>query len=116
VLLTGWAGNAIGSISVSASKISSSVNPMWAVEELTKGAEDEGAGTRLSESWATIFRDGSGFLGVEALPRSQGVAVYAGWLPAVEEVVRGGGWDKPIERIVVGSPIFVEQVAATARP
>ena len=116
VLLTGWAGNAIGATPVDASKISSSVNPMWAVEELTRGAEDEGAAERLSDSWATLFRDGRGLLGAEALPRSQGIAVYAGWLPAVEENVARSGWTEPLERVVVGSPIFVEQIAATDHP
>jgi len=116
VLLTGWAGNAIGATPVGASKISSSVNPMWAVEELVKGTENEWSAANLSDAWATIFHDGSSHLAVEALPRTQGIAVYAGWDRAVEENVARSGWTEPIERVVVGSPIFVEQIAATARP
>lgn len=116
VLLTGSAGNAIGATPVDASKISSSVNPMWAVEELIKGTDNEWSAANLSDAWATIFRDGTRLLGAEALPRTQGIAVYAGWQPAVEENVARSGWTEPIERVVVGSPIFVEQIAATARP
>jgi hypothetical protein len=70
----------------------------------------------LSDAWATIFHDGSSHLAVEALPRTQGIAVYAGWDRAVEQNVARSGWTEPIERVVVGSPIFVEQIAATARP
>jgi hypothetical protein len=116
VLLTGWAGNAIGATPVGASKISSSVNPMWAVEELVKGTENEWSAANLSDAWATIFHDGSSHLAVEALPRTQGIAVYAGWDRAVEQNVARSGWTERIERVVVGSPIFVEQIAATARP
>jgi hypothetical protein len=39
-----------------------------------------------------------------------------GWQRAVDENVARSGWTEPIERVVVGSPIFVEQVATTARP
>jgi hypothetical protein len=116
LLLTGWAGNTIGVTSISVSKISSSVNPMWAVEEITQGADDEGAAARLSDSWATIFRDGTSLQSVEALPHARGLVVYAGWQPAVEENLARSGWTEPIERVVVGSPIFVEQIVATARP
>jgi hypothetical protein len=116
VLLTGSAGNAIGATPVGASKISSSVNPMWAVEELVAGTETEFSAANLSDAWATIFRDGGAHLPAEALPRTHGIAVYAGWLPAVAENVARSGWAEPIERVVVGSPIFVEQAAAHAHP
>ena len=116
VLLTGWAGNAIGATPVDASKISSSVNPMWAVEELVKGIENEWSAANLSDAWATIFLDGSAHLEAEGLPRTRGIAVYAGWQRAVEENVARSGWTEPIERVVVGSPIFVEQIVATTPP
>jgi len=111
VLLTGSVGNAIGAAPVPVSAISSSVNPMWAVQELIKGIESEWAAANLSDAWATIFHDGTGFLEVEALPRTKGIAVYVGWQRAVEENVARSGWTGPIERVVVGTPIFVEQVA-----
>ena len=107
VLLTGWAENAIGATPVDASKISSSVNPMWAVEELTRGAEDEGG---LPNGFRTRGRPSSATVAVSSGPRrcpSQGIAVYACWLPAVEENVARSGWTEPLERVVVGSPIFV---------
>jgi hypothetical protein len=96
--------------------ISSSVNPMWAVQELAEGTENEWTAANVSDAWATIFRDGTRLLGADALPRTQGLAVYAGWQRAVDENVARSGWTEPIERVVVGSPIFVEQVATTARP
>jgi hypothetical protein len=116
VLLTGWAGHAIGGAPGELGTISSSVNPMWAVQELAEGTENEWTAANVSDAWATIFRDGTRLLGADALPRTQGLAVYAGWQRAVDENVARSGWTEPIERVVVGSPIFVEQVATTARP
>jgi Family of unknown function (DUF7019) len=112
VLLTGWVGNAIGATTVSSSEISSSVNPLAAVEEFAGGTVGDQTAAWVSESWATIFRDGTHLLAAAALPRASGLAVYAGWQHADDDAIARSGWTEPIDRVVIGSPIVVEQIAA----
>jgi Family of unknown function (DUF7019) len=112
VLLTGWAGNAIGATPVTPSAISSTEDPMAAVEELARGSVGDRTAVSISDSWATIFRDGTHLLAAAALPRASGLAVYAGWQHADDDAIATSGWTEPIDRVVVGSPIFVEQIAA----
>jgi hypothetical protein len=88
------------------------VNPHTAVEELAGGTEGEQTAAWVSDSWATIFRDGTHLLAAAALPRTSGLAVYAGWQHADDDAIARSGWTEPLDRVVIGSPIYVVQIAA----
>jgi hypothetical protein len=50
--------------------------------------------------------------GFEALPYAKGIAISAGSAKSDLTQITDSGYEGPIDRIIIGSPIFVEQAAS----
>jgi hypothetical protein len=53
--------------------------------------------------------------GLSALAYAKGIAIVAGLAKSDPAQIRESGYEGRIDRIIVGSPIFVEQAASQAR-
>jgi hypothetical protein len=111
LLLAGSISNAIGGPpKISQNTISPSVDPIGAVKlafkETRSLEESQTVGATCSYVWQTIFdpvREAW-----NTLPQVEGIAVYAGMFPA--SIARSSDDSSgAIQKIVVGSPIYVRQ-------
>lgn len=106
LLLTGSSGNVIGDRPVETIEVSPSAHPVQAGVEYG-GENAESAGKALSYTWQLVYRRPGGPRAV--LPTARGLAVFAGAYPAAKSQLRRGGVTTAV-RLVVGSPIYLEQV------
>jgi len=114
VLLAGSASHCIGGPNPDANFISPSVDPIGSIQSLMSHdheTEDMQLGNQLSFFWARII----GNANVDefgSLPRIKGIAIFAGATKCDSAQIKYSGYDADIDQIVVGSPLFVEQVAS----
>ena len=66
---------------------------------------------QLTYIWATIVSN-SKIGEFDSLPRTKGIAIFAGATKCDSAQIQCSGYDGDIDQIVVGSPLFVEQVAS----
>jgi hypothetical protein len=113
ILLAGSAAHCIGSSNPTSNAISPSADPLGSIESFLN--PDSAGGERannLSYIWATVARESTERLGAfEALPYAKGIAIFAGSAKSDFTLMKDSGYEGPIDRIVIGSPIFVEQAA-----
>ena len=111
ILLAGSAAHCIGSSNPPSNAISPSADPLGSIESfLSDGSTGGEPANNLSYIWATVARESTERLGgFEALPYAKGIAVLAGSAKSDFTLIRENGYEGPIDRIIIGSPIFVEQ-------
>ena len=117
VLLVGSAANCFGGQPVELCAISPSADPIGAVNAVfsdSKAAREPSAFSgSISYAWGAILRRSlAEAASLDSLPRTRGAAVYAGSLDAVTSGIQRG-YGGIIRRVVIGSPLFVEQIAAS---
>lgn len=114
VLLAGSAAHCIGVPHPGANVISPSIDPIGSMQSLLSShseAEDTQLANNLSYIWATIVSNSSvGEVG--SLPRTRGIAIFAGATKYDSAQIESSVYDAEIDQIIVGSPLFVEQVAS----
>ncbi len=110
LLLGGSASNAIGTPTKETCDISPSLNPIGSVQvafaDERSPEQVESISSSCSYVWQAIARPVR--TEWQTLPLVEGVAVYGGTFPARRSQFRRAGFDS-IERIVIGSPIYVRQ-------
>lgn len=114
VLLAGSAAHCIGGPNPVENVISPSVDPIGSMQSLLSHyheTEDTHLVGRLSYIWATVVSN-SNVAEFGSLPRTKGIAIFAGATKRDLAQIQGSGYDGDIDQIVVGSPLFVEQVAS----
>jgi hypothetical protein len=114
VLLAGSATHCIGGPDSVENVISPSVDPIGSMQSLLTDyheIEDRQLADKLSNIWTTIVSNSNiGEFG--SLPRTTGIAIFAGATKSDSAQIQYSGYDGDIDQIVVGSPLFVEQVAS----
>jgi hypothetical protein len=103
LLLVGDSHQALGGAPRSDGAISPTADPVGAVSAAFRGDPDDTLSSRLGYAWTTVA-ERSG-LGEGALPSVYGFAFFAGSFRA-----DGASMGPAIQYLVVGTPIFVEQV------
>jgi hypothetical protein len=112
VLLGGSAAYVLGGATVKKDAISPSADPVGSLEAMfdTRGMNPGSMlSANISYMWAMIVKESSGG-SFEGLPRARGIAVYAGRSPSNKAQMRRSKYKGEINDVIVGSPIFVEQV------
>jgi hypothetical protein len=113
ILLGGSAAHCIGCLNPLSNAISPSANPLGSMEYLLShrsAGEESTVVHNLSYIWASVIRDTTERLeDVSALPHARGIAIYAASTKSNPAQLRESGYEGQIHRIIVGSPIFVEQ-------
>jgi hypothetical protein len=115
ILLCGWAGHAVGAETESADVISPSAAPiqtMVALAEREGGPGDADASFALSYSWAMLFARGLQMSPTSSWPLTTGIALYAGQTKPDADQIERSTYDGTVDTVVVGSPIYVEQIDA----
>jgi hypothetical protein len=114
ILLAGSAAHCIGGSNPISNAISPSADPLGSIESFLNPGSAEGEGANnLSYIWATVARESIERLGgFEALPYAKGIAISAGSAKSDLTQITDSGYEGPIDRIIIGSPIFVEQAAS----
>jgi hypothetical protein len=114
VLLAGSATHCIGGPNPVENVISPSVDPMGSIQSLMshhRQTEDKQLANELSFIWAMIASN-SNVGEFDSLPRTKGIAIFAGTTKGDSAQIQCSGYDGDIDQIIVGSPLFVEQVAS----
>jgi hypothetical protein len=113
ILLGGSATHCIGGPNPVKEAISPSIDPIESMQSLLvdhSEACDTQLENNLSYIWATVVSNSMvGEFG--SLPRTKGIAIFAGATKSNSAQTHGSGYGEQIDQILVGSPIFVEQVA-----
>jgi hypothetical protein len=114
ILLGGSAAHCIGGSNPTSNAISPSADPLGSIESLlSHGSTGEQLVNNLSYIWAMVARESMARLGgLSALPYAKGIAISAGSAKSEPAQIRKSGYEGQIDRIIVGSPIFVEQAAS----
>jgi hypothetical protein len=108
LLLAGSAGNLVGNSNVERKSVSPSVDPLGAVTRAFGGGDPSemdvplDMSTRLLYAWQDVM---STVEGMQRPPSVEGLAIFAGIYPVSSATLAPS-------RVIVGSPIFVRQVAA----
>ncbi|MCX5538107.1 hypothetical protein M3A49_01105 [Paraburkholderia sp. CNPSo 3076] len=110
LLLGGSAKHAIGASGTPEGSISPSINPLGAATSLSTQESAESISEKISYVWQEVYRTG-GASAPGVVPQVEGVALFAGRFPASKRQLRRAG-KLPISNVVVGTPIFVKQVAS----
>jgi hypothetical protein len=114
ILLTGSANHCIGGPNPVASVISPTADPIGSMQSLLSHfheTENTQLAFQLTYIWATIVSNSKiGEFG--SLPRTKGIAIFAGATKCDSAQIQCSRYDGDIDQIVVGSPLFVEQVAS----
>lgn len=112
LLLGGSVAHAIGAQAAPTGHISPSINPFGTAASLNSAGDRKTVSENMAYVWQETWRTGVGTQGASA-PTVEGIALFAGRFPAVRSQMRRVG-QSAIEHLVVGSPIFVRQVAFTS--
>lgn len=113
VLLAGSASHCIGGPNPVANVISPSIDPIGSMQSLLSHRyeiEDTQLANNLWYIWATVVSNSK--VGLRSLPRTKGIAIFAGATKIDAAQIECSGYDTEIDQIIVGSPLFVEQVAS----
>jgi hypothetical protein len=114
ILLAGSAAHCIGSSNPISNAISPSADPLGSIGSfLSDGSTGGERVNNVSYIWTTVARESiEGLGGFEALPYAKGIAIFAGSAKGDFSQIRESGYEGQIDRIIIGSPIFVEQAAS----
>ena len=112
LLLAGSVKHAIGADATPKGSLSPSINPIGAAAELASVEKSESVAENVSYVWQEVARH-SGLAEQKAAPTVEGLAVFAGTLPASRKQIRRAGVS--LETIVVASPIYIRQVPEALR-
>ena len=108
LLLVGSASNAIGVAPRMDGQISPSADPMGAIKAMFVGSGEHGimgSSDTMSYVWSTVWESDSGSL---IRPEIEGLGVFGGMVQASKSLASRDG-QGGIERIVVGSPVYIRQ-------
>lgn len=113
IVLVGSASNAYGVQPVKAPEIGASADPLGTIRRMyEERGKDTGNESMISYIWAVIVGNSIRLIDFESLPQTTGVAIYGGMQRSATDQIEGSGYKGAIDRIIVGSPIFVEQISA----
>lgn len=112
VLLGGSAAHCIGGAVPEKPPLSPSINPLASMDALFENRAENGQEDRASYTWSTIMGDSIHSGSAADLPVSRGVAIYAARLAPVPWQMQRSGYKGKLSHIVVGSPLYVEQVSS----
>jgi hypothetical protein len=116
VILVGSSAHCIGATNLVSNAISPSIDPLGTIKSLmSHGSTPDEAQlvSNLSYVWASVVRESAAQLGAfSGLPFARGIAISAGAATNCPAHIRESGYEGEIQRIVAGSPIFVEQIAS----
>ena len=110
VLLGGSAAHCIGGAVPEKPGLSPSINPMASIGALFEHTEEKGQEDRASYTWSMIVRDSLQSGDPADLPLGYGVAIYAARFTPVPWQIQRSGYKGKLNHILVGSPLYVEQV------
>jgi hypothetical protein len=113
VLLGGSAAHCVGGAVPEKPALSPSINPIASMDTLFENRADVGEKDRVSYTWAKVVQDSTRLGDLEALPRARGIAIFAGRFASTPWQTRRSGYHGRISEIIVGSPLYVEQVVST---
>jgi hypothetical protein len=112
VLLAGSAAHCVGGAVPEKPPLSPSINPIASMDAMFENKAGEGQEERASFTWAQIVKD-SLYWGTSAdLPVSRGIAIFAARFTPVPWQLQRSGYKGRLNQILVGSPIYVEQITS----
>lgn len=112
VLLGGSAAHCIGGAVPEKPPLSPSINPIASMDTLFEKKAGKGQEDRASFTWAKIVQDSMHAGDPGNLPIGRGVAIFAARFAPVPWQVQRSGYKGKLHQILVGSPLYVEQVTS----
>jgi len=110
VLLGGSASHCIGGAVPEKPPLSPSIDPIASMDALFEGKAKKGQEDHASFTWAKIVQDSLHSNNPADLPVGRGIAIYATRLAPVPWQMQRSGYKGKLNQIIVGSPLYVEQV------
>jgi hypothetical protein len=112
VLLGGSAVHCIGGAVPEKPPLSPSINPIASMDALLENRAELGQEDRVSFTWAKVVQDSMQSGSLQDLPLGRGVAIFAARFAPVPWQIKRSGYQRRINSIIVGSPLYVEQVTS----